>query len=80
MTAATFQMVVIGLQALTAEAPNLIASIKTALGKDTITPEDWDALRAQVTADTYEQLVPSSKLTSADFETPPADPAPPQAS
>lgn len=68
MTAATYQMVIIGLQALVQEAPNLINSIRTTLNKEEIKPEDWDELRSQIESDTYEKLVPLSRL--------PADPAP----
>lgn len=68
MNSATYQMVIIGLQALLAEAPGLVTSIRDALNKDEITPADWDALRAQVEGDTYEKLVPASKLTEAPVE------------
>lgn len=46
-------------------SPALIAEFRSLLNKDNPGPEDWAALRAKVLGDTYEALVPNSRLKSS---------------
>ena len=56
------QLVIAGLQLLAKEAPSFITSIRAIMNKEDPTPADWAALKAELEADTYEKLVPASRL------------------
>lgn len=66
MSPELLQIGILALQALVREAPGAIVKIRETLGKAEITSDDWDKLRAEIQGDTYEKLVPASKLPPED--------------
>lgn len=62
MNPAVAQIAVIALQALIQEAPGMIMRIREIVNKENPTKEDWEKLKAEITADTYEALVTASRL------------------
>lgn len=50
------------LQTIIKEAPHVWTELQILFGKEMVTDEDWAALRAKITAKTFEQLAPDAKL------------------
>jgi len=62
MSSAVIALVISLIEEIIKLEPTVAAEIQTLMAKTDATPADWQALKAKVLGETYESLVPDTKL------------------
>lgn len=64
MSPAAIAAIISLVQEIIVQEPKIAAALKEIFTKENPTPDDWLLLRAAVSSESYEVLVPSSKIPS----------------